>query len=143
MFNYLVGNKTLIEAFDQVQIGSYVKISSEVLIMDNNNHSIYAQDRLVDTLCSNDSTNSKINNLNCVRKPIKIGNHVWIGRRSIILKGVTIGERSIIAAGAVVTKDVPSDTIVAGNPAKVVKKIKPNPVSLEKAKEFIKNVSKS
>ena len=52
--------------------------------------------------------------------PIIIGNHVWIGQRAMILKGVTIGDGAVIAAGAVVTKDVPAHTIVAGVPAKVV-----------------------
>lgn len=49
---------------------------------------------------------------------IKIGNNVFIGYRSIILKGVTIGDNSIIGAGSVVTKDVPKNTVWAGNPAK-------------------------
>lgn len=57
-----------------------------------------------------------------IAKPITIGNHVWIGNRAIILKGVTIGDGAIIAAGAIVTKDVPSGCIVAGVPARVVKK---------------------
>lgn len=55
--------------------------------------------------------------------PIIIGNDVWIGGSCIILAGVTIGDNSIVAAGAVVTKDVPSNTIVAGNPAKILKNI--------------------
>lgn len=134
----LIGNNTVVEAFDQVEIGAYTMISSEVLIMDNNNHSIYAQDRLIDTLGAKDFNKVRINNTNCVHKSIKIGNHVWIGRRSIILKGVTIGDRSIVAAGTIVTKDIPSNTIVAGNPAKVVKRIKPNPLNFEKAREYIK-----
>ena len=54
-------------------------------------------------------------------KPIKICNDAWIGMNVIILKGVTIGEGSIVGAGSVVTKDVPAWTVVAGNPAKVVK----------------------
>ena len=54
-------------------------------------------------------------------KPIFIGKHVWIGENSMICKGVTIGEHSVIAAGAIVTKDVPAHTIVAGVPAIVVK----------------------
>lgn len=52
---------------------------------------------------------------------IVIGNDVWIGANAIVLSGVTVGDGSIVAAGAVVTKDVPPYSIVAGNPAKVVK----------------------
>ncbi|MBQ6299248.1 MAG: Coenzyme F420 hydrogenase/dehydrogenase, beta subunit C-terminal domain [Bacteroidales bacterium] len=55
-----------------------------------------------------------------VAAPIKIGDHVWIGQRAMILKGVTIGDGAVIAAGAVVTKDVPAHAVVAGVPAKVV-----------------------
>lgn len=54
-------------------------------------------------------------------KGVEIGNDVWIGTRVIILPGVKIGDSSIIGAGAVVTKDVPSYTIVGGNPAKILK----------------------
>lgn len=56
-------------------------------------------------------------------KPVYIEDRVWIGLGAIILSGVRVGENSIIAAGAVVTKDVPKNSIVAGNPAKVIKKI--------------------
>ena len=56
-------------------------------------------------------------------KPVKIGNNVWIGSHATILPGVTVGDNSIIAAGAVVTKDVPANTVAAGVPAKVIKKI--------------------
>jgi len=55
--------------------------------------------------------------------PIKIGNDVWIGGSCTILPGVTIGDNSIIAAGSVVIKDVPSNVIMAGNPAKKLKDI--------------------
>lgn len=54
---------------------------------------------------------------------IKIGNNVWVGYNAIILKGVTIGDGAIVAAGSVVTKDVKSNTIVGGVPAKEIKKI--------------------
>lgn len=53
--------------------------------------------------------------------PILIGNHVWIGTNAIILKGVHIGDGAVVGAGSVVTNDVPAHSLVAGNPAKVVK----------------------
>lgn len=56
-------------------------------------------------------------------KEINIGNDVWIGGSAIICPGITIGDRAVIAAGAVVTKDVPADVIVGGNPAKIIKEI--------------------
>jgi len=56
-------------------------------------------------------------------KPIIIEDEVWIGARCIITKGITIGKGSILAAGAVVTKSVPSYTLVAGNPAKPIKNV--------------------
>ena len=56
-------------------------------------------------------------------KPIHIGKRVWIGSGSILLPGVTIGDNSVVGAGSVVTKDVPPNVIVAGNPAKFIKNI--------------------
>lgn len=56
-------------------------------------------------------------------KPIAIGDMVWIGGGVIVLPGVTIGDNAIISAGAVVTHDVPENTVVAGNPAKVIKMV--------------------
>lgn len=56
-------------------------------------------------------------------KPITIENNVWIGINSTILQGITLGENSIVGANSVVTKDVPKNTIVAGNPAKIIKEI--------------------
>lgn len=57
-------------------------------------------------------------------KPVTIGDNVWIGGRAVILPGVNIGNNVVVAAGAVVTKDVPDNVVVAGNPAKIVKEIK-------------------
>lgn len=59
---------------------------------------------------------------NSEREPVNIGNDVWIGARAIILPGVNIGDGAIIAAGAVVTKDVESYTMVGGVPAKIIKR---------------------
>ena len=56
-------------------------------------------------------------------RPVVIEDDVWIGARAIILKGVTIGENSVVAAGAVVTKSVPANVVVAGNPAVVTKEL--------------------
>ena len=56
----------------------------------------------------------------------RIGDNAWLGVRAIIGKGVTIGDNSIIGAGAVVTRDVPANTIAAGNPARVVRELAPD-----------------
>ena len=55
--------------------------------------------------------------------PVVIGKNVWIGSNATILPGVTIGDNSVVAAGAVVTKDVPENTVVAGVPAKFLKRV--------------------
>lgn len=60
-------------------------------------------------------------------KPVHIGKNVWVGAGATILPGVTIGDNSVVGAGSVVTKDVPADTIVAGSPAKFIKRIPPRP----------------
>ena len=58
-------------------------------------------------------------------KPITIGSDVWVGGGAIICPGVTIGDRSVIGAGSVVTRDIPSDVIAAGNPARVIRELPP------------------
>ena len=55
--------------------------------------------------------------------PVKIGNDVWIGGNSVVVPGVTIGDGTVIGAGSVVTKDIPSGVIAAGNPCRVIRKI--------------------
>lgn len=61
--------------------------------------------------------------------PIHVGNDVWIGTRAIVLSGVTVGDGAVIGAGAVVTRDVPPYSVVAGSPASVVKSRFPKPLS--------------
>jgi len=58
-----------------------------------------------------------------IAKPIRIERNVWIGAGATIIGGVTIGENSVVGAGSVVTRDVPSNTLVGGNPAKVIRSI--------------------
>lgn len=58
-----------------------------------------------------------------IPSPIKIGKKVWIGANATVVPGVTIGDNAIIAAGAVVTEDVPANTVVGGVPAKIIKRI--------------------
>ena len=95
---------------DKLTIGNNVKIGACVLLIDTDTHPIDYEVRRT----SNEGTKSA---------PIVIEDDVWIGAHSIVLKGVTIGARSIIGAGSVVTKDIPSDCIAAGNPCKVIRKI--------------------
>ena len=58
--------------------------------------------------------------------PVRLGKHVWVGAHATILAGVTIGENAVVAAGAVVTKDVPANSVVGGVPARVIRYIAPH-----------------
>mgnify|MGYP002710252414 FL=1 len=57
------------------------------------------------------------------RSPVTVGDNVWIGGNTVILPGVTVGSNVVIGAGSVVSKDIPDNTIAAGNPCKVIRKI--------------------
>ncbi|MDX2188866.1 MAG: DapH/DapD/GlmU-related protein [Bacteroidota bacterium] len=69
----------------------------------------------------------------CTTNPIIVEDEVWIGANVVVTAGITIGKHSVVAAGSVVTKDVPSYTVVAGNPAKPIKTFNPQTLSWEKA----------
>lgn len=88
--------------------------SGGTILMDSDAHSLSYVDR----------RESVQDMKNRIDKEIVVNDDVLIGANSIILKGVHIGARSVVGAGSVVTKDVPSDCIVAGNPAKVIKGLK-------------------
>lgn len=101
--NCSIGDRTEIHAGEHVQIGNNVIIAWDCVIMDRDYHSTGQGGEIL--------------------RPVTIGDNVWIGCRAIILKGVTIEEGAVVAAGAVVTRDVPSFTLVAGNPARVIKEV--------------------
>jgi acetyltransferase-like isoleucine patch superfamily enzyme len=98
----------------KIDIGSDVIISWGVTIVDHNSHSLHWKQRKEDV----SKWAQGVKQWDGVhRAPVKIEDKVWIGFNAIVLKGVTIGEGAIVGAGAVVTRNVPPYTIVAGNPA--------------------------
>ena len=103
---------TTISVSEAVTIGNNVLIGSGCLITDNDAHPMDAEKR-----------RDIYNNKDVATRPVVIDDDAFIGARSIILKGVNIGQGAVVGAGSVVTKDVPPHTIVAGNPAKIVKAI--------------------
>lgn len=104
-----------------ISIGDNVIISNNVLIYDNNSHP--TDPKMREEMSKSGFHSELWSFVYADKKPVVIEDNVWIGERTTILKGVRIGKGSIVASNAVVTKDVPPYTIVAGNPAKIVKKI--------------------
>jgi acetyltransferase-like isoleucine patch superfamily enzyme len=109
--NFSIGDNTYITAASiihcstSISIGRDCAIAWGTTIMDTDFHSIVYED----------------GNQNSISKPIVIGDKVWIGCNCTILKGVTIGNNNVIAANSLVNRDVPPNSLVAGNPARVVK----------------------
>lgn len=93
-----------------VRIGRYCLLAGGVQVFDMDGHPLDAAERRAGMPTPSDAI-----------APVVIGDDVWVGSGAVILKGVTVGDRSVVAARAVVTRDVPSDCVVAGNPARVVK----------------------
>lgn len=100
---------TKIRCKNRITIGEGAVISHNVTIEDYDGHQLYTVDN------EGKRTPSPIS------APITIGNHVWIGAKATVLKGVTIGEGAVIAAGSVVTSDIPPHSLCAGVPAKVIR----------------------
>lgn len=100
--NSFINSDCKIRCHKEIVIGDDCAISHDFTIMDSDAHEL---------------------NGNRNTSPIRIGNHVWIGTRVTILKGVSVGNGAVIAAGSVVTKDVPAGSLVAGIPAKVIKEM--------------------
>jgi acetyltransferase-like isoleucine patch superfamily enzyme len=98
-----IGDRTEIHVAEKVSIGKRCKISWDCVIMDRNYHGIGQDPEII--------------------KPVTIQDDVWIGCNTIILPGITIGHNSIVGAGSVITKNVSPLTMVAGNPAKIIKRL--------------------
>jgi acetyltransferase-like isoleucine patch superfamily enzyme len=99
---------TVVSARHEITIGRNCAISWNCTIIDNDMHEI---------IYTGDPAPVGFD------PAVRIKDHVWIGASAIVLKGVTIGENSVVAAGAIVTSDVPSNTLVAGAPAKAIRSI--------------------
>lgn len=102
-----------ISVSESITIGNHVNIGANCIIMDGDIHNTDWR------LRHNDR--QSLMPVPFMHRPIIIGDDVWLGVNSIVLKGVTIGARTIIGAGSVVTKDIPADCIAAGNPCKVIR----------------------
>ncbi len=98
-----INGGSILFSMKELVIEDAVAISNEVYITDSNSHGM--EGRAV------------------YEAPVRIGRGTWVGARAMILPGVTIGPRVMVAAGAVVTRDVPADSLIAGNPGRVVRKL--------------------
>lgn len=122
--NTAINDATIFSIANRVEIGDNVLVSYDCLIMDHDGHASDPDIRKHDLP---DLLTGRKKNWEFVKTaPVRLEDFVWIGAKSIILKGVTIGRGSIVAAGAVVSKSVPPFTIVAGNPAREVGKVPQN-----------------
>lgn len=105
---------TVICAARSIRVGKNTIMGSGAMVIDTDFHSLGPEETW-----TNDFVGTA--------RPVVIGSSVFVGARAVILKGVTIGNRSIIGAGAVVSSDVPADSVAAGNPARIVKSTNPDP----------------
>ena len=106
-----INGTSIVARSRKISIGSMTQIGPNVTILDFDGHTFFtSEERWTNHGFEND-------------QDVKIGSNCWIGTRSIILKGVEIGDYSVVAAGSVVTKNVPEKTLVAGNPAKVIRNL--------------------
>lgn len=116
-----VGEGTRIWSGCNIAIGDHVLIAHNVSIFDNLTHPVNWERRRKHFKAIAEQGHPS--SIDLGDKPVRIENDVWIGAHALILRGVTIGARAIVAAGAVVTRDVPADTIVAGNPALTIRNL--------------------
>lgn len=131
---FSLGDYSVIESFacinnavGDVMIGEHTRVGLHNTIIGPviiGNHVNLAQGITVTALNHNfEDSNKRIDEQGVSTNQVVIEDDVWIGANAVILPGVTIGHHSVVAAGAVVTKDVPPHSLVAGVPAKIIKKI--------------------
>ena len=115
-----LGKSHLVSA-DSIVIEDDVIISWGVTIVDHNSHPLDASARTNDVA---DWMNGRKNWTRVTSAPVLIGRKSWIGFNAVVLKGVTIGEGAVVGACSVVTKDVAPFTVVAGNPARIIRNLR-------------------
>lgn len=125
-----IGTNSTILSRNRVTIGNDVTIAWDVTIYDHDSHSMNWRDRAVAVKLFYERYGypdcfDRLDWTNVGSAPIVIGDRVWMGFGVTVLKGVTVGEGAIIASRSVVTRNVEPYTIVAGNPAQMVRKLDP------------------
>ena len=120
--DFTLMNGALVMAEERIEIGSHCLISWNVGIADSDFHPLAPAQRRVDAHALAPFFEGRPPRPKLRTVPVIIADNVWIGMNAVILKGVNIGENSVVAAGAVVTKSVPANVVVAGNPAAIIKK---------------------
>lgn len=123
---FYLGRGSSIWSAAEVIIGDRVLVSHNVNIHDTNSHPFDAEARFQQTKSIVTKGHPRTNP-GIVSTPVRIGNDVWIGYSASVLRGVTIGEGAVIGAASVVTRDVEPWTVVAGNPARVIKRLVASP----------------
>lgn len=115
--------KTLVTGWGRIRIGDRVFINSGTVLCSVVAVTIGDDVALANEVYLTDSDSHGVEGRKVKEAPITIGNGSWIGARAMILPGVNIGSRVLVAAGSIVSRDVPDDVLVAGNPARVVREL--------------------
>ena len=123
MGDFTLVNGAFIMAEERIDIGSHCLISWNVGIADCDFHPLDAAARRIDATAVAPFFEGRPPRPKLESAPVVIGDNVWIGMNAVVLKGVTIGDNSVIAAGAVVTKSFDANSLVAGNPARLIRSL--------------------